>query len=144
MHLSKLKGTLVNFSHFAEVINDILQVDEWQLEIRKHNNDPYEVDELVVYVTPQAGANQSTLSQLIKDKINGATEVSPNEVKFIPLDEMVKRLPPEERVKGMSAEELLRALSPEVLAALVRQAHHRQAPPGSCLRNAGPLRRLLW
>jgi phenylacetate-coenzyme A ligase PaaK-like adenylate-forming protein len=92
MHLSKVKGTLVNLSHFAEVLNDIPQVDEWQLEIRKHNNDPYEVDEMAVYVTPQAGANQSTLSQLIKDKLTGATEVSPNEIKFIPLDEMVKRL----------------------------------------------------
>ena len=92
IQLSKVKGTLVNFSHFAEVLSGIPQVNEWQLEIRKHKNDPYEVDELVVYVTPQAGANQSTLSQLIKDKLTGATEVSPNEIKFIPLDEMVKRL----------------------------------------------------
>jgi len=55
------QGTLVNFSHFAEVLNDIPQVDEWQLEIRKHKNDPFEVDEMVVFVTPQAEANQSTL-----------------------------------------------------------------------------------
>jgi phenylacetate-CoA ligase len=92
IQLSKVKGTLVNFSHFAEVLNDIPQVDEWQLEIRKHKNDPYEVDELVVYVTTQAAVNQSALSQMIKDKLTGATEVSPNEIKFIPLDEMVKRL----------------------------------------------------
>jgi len=90
--LSKVKGTLVNFSHFTEVLNDIPQVNEWQLVIRKHNNDPFEVDELVVYVTPQAGANQSALTQLIKDKLTGATEVSPNEIVFIPLEEMVKRL----------------------------------------------------
>jgi phenylacetate-CoA ligase len=92
IQLSKVKGTLVNLSHFAEVLNDIPQVDEWQLELRKHKNDPYEVDEMAVYVTPQAGANQSALAQLIKDKLIGATEVSPNEIKFIPLDEMIKRL----------------------------------------------------
>jgi len=92
INLSKVKGTLVNLSHFTEVLNDIPQVNEWQLEIRKHKNDPYEVDEMVVYVTPQADANQSALSQMIKDKLTGATEVSPNEIKFIPLDEMVKRL----------------------------------------------------
>lgn len=92
VHLSKVKGTLVNFSHFAEVLNEIPQVDEWQLEIRKHNNDPYEVDEIIVYITAQAGANESTLSQLIKDKLTGATEVAPNEIKFIPLNEMIKRL----------------------------------------------------
>jgi len=77
IHLSKVKGTLV---------------DEWQLEIRKHNNDPYEVDEIVMYVTSQTGADQSVLSQVIKEKLTGATEVTPNEIKFIPLDEMVKRL----------------------------------------------------
>jgi len=92
IQLSKVKGTLVNLSHFGEVLNDISQVSEWQLEIRKHKNDPYEVDEMVVYITCQNGANQSQLSQLIKDKLTGATEVSPNEIKFIPLEEMVKRL----------------------------------------------------
>lgn len=92
IHLSRVKGTLVNLSHFAEVINDISQVEEWQMEIRKHNNDPFEVDEIVVYVTPHSGANQTMLSKLIIDKLTGATEVAPNRIEFIPLDEMVKRL----------------------------------------------------
>ena len=92
IHLSKVKGTLVNLSHFAEVLSDIPQVDEWQLEIRKHNNDPFEVDEMVVYVTVKAGVDQSSLSQSIKDKLTGATEVAPNEINFISLPEMVKRL----------------------------------------------------
>jgi phenylacetate-coenzyme A ligase PaaK-like adenylate-forming protein len=92
IHLSKVKGTLVNFSHFAEVLNDITQVDEWQLEICKHNNDPYDVDEIVLYITAQAGVDKSALSQLIKEKFTGATEVSPNEIKFISLGEMIKRL----------------------------------------------------
>jgi len=92
LQLSKVKGTLVNLSHFAEVLNDIPDVDEWQLEIRKHKNDPYEVDELVVYVAPASGANISILSQMIKDKLTGATEVAPNEIKFIHMEDMVKRL----------------------------------------------------
>jgi len=92
MNLSKVKGTLVNLSHFAEVLSDIPQVDEWQLEICKHNNDPFDVDEMVMYVTPKSGADLARLSQLIKEKLTGATEVTPNEIKFIPLDEMVKRL----------------------------------------------------
>jgi phenylacetate-CoA ligase len=92
IHLSKVKGTLVNLSHFTEVLSGIPQVDEWQLEIHKYKNDPYEVDEMVLYVTPKAGASQTTLSQLIKDRLTGATEVSPNEIKYIPLDEMLRRL----------------------------------------------------
>ncbi|MDE2222598.1 MAG: AMP-binding protein [Candidatus Omnitrophica bacterium] len=92
IHLSKVKGTLVNLSHFSEVLNSIAQISEWQLEIRKHNDDPFEVDEIVVYVTPQEGADQLTLSKLIIDKLTGATEVAPNQIEFIPLNEMVKRL----------------------------------------------------
>jgi len=92
IQLSKVKGTLVNLSHFAEVLSEIEGVDEWQLEIRKHKDDPFDVDEMVVYVTAKAGANQHNLSQVIKDRLIGATEVSPNDIKFIPLDEMVKRL----------------------------------------------------
>src|SRR5277367_5742000 len=64
INLSKVKGTLVNLSHFAEVLNGIPQVDEWQLEIRKHKNDPYEVDEMVVYVTPPS-------HQLHKGRLDG-------------------------------------------------------------------------
>jgi len=92
LQLSKVKGTLVNLSHFSEVLNDIPQIEEWQLEIRKHNNDPYEVDEIIVYVTPHAEADQMALSKLIIDKLTGATEIAPNHIEFIPLNEMIKRL----------------------------------------------------
>ena len=92
LQLSKVKGTLVNLNHFGTVLNDIPEVDEWQIEIRKHNNDPYEVDEVVVYITPKASTTQESCAAMIKDKIIGATEVAPNEIKFIPLNEMVKRL----------------------------------------------------
>ncbi len=92
IHLSKVKGTLVNLSHFSEVMSDIPQVEEWQLEIRKHNNDPFDVDEIVMYVTPRVGFNQTALSKLIIDKLTGATEIAPNQIQFIPLEEMVKRL----------------------------------------------------
>ncbi len=92
LQLSKVKGTLVNLNHFGNVLNDIAEVDEWQIEIRKHNNDPYEVDEVVVYITPKAGVVQEACAAMIKDKIIGATEVAPNEIKFIPLNEMIKKL----------------------------------------------------
>ncbi len=92
LQLSKVKGTLVNLNHFGNVLNDIPQVDEWQLEIRKHNNDPYEVDEVVVYITPKGNIDESAFAAMLKDRIMGATEVAPNEVKFIPLPEMIKKL----------------------------------------------------
>jgi hypothetical protein len=31
------------------------QVVEWQVEIRKRNNDPFELDEIYLYVAPEEG-----------------------------------------------------------------------------------------
>ncbi|MEI7999228.1 MAG: AMP-binding protein [Candidatus Omnitrophota bacterium] len=92
LNLSKIKGMLVNLNHFTEVLNSISEIDEWQIEIRKHNNDPYDSDELIVFITPKKQVNEARFSEMLKDKLMGATELAPNEVKFIPLDEMVKRL----------------------------------------------------
>ncbi len=92
LNLSKIKGVLVNMDHFAGVLNDIAEIDEWQIEIRKHNNDPYDSDELVVYVTPKKDINEATFPDFLKDKLMGATELAPNEIKFVPLPEMLKRL----------------------------------------------------
>lgn len=92
LQLSKVKGTLVNLNHFGAVLNEIPQVDEWQIELRKHNNDPFDSDEVAVYVTLKEGANESACTTVIKDKLIGATEICPNEIKYIPLSEMIKRL----------------------------------------------------
>ena len=92
LQLSKVKGTLVNLSHFGSVLTDIPAVDEWQIEIRKHNNDPHDVDEVAVYITPHNGADASCLAEDVRSKLVASAEISPNEVKIIPLAEMVKRL----------------------------------------------------
>ncbi len=92
LQLSKVKGTLVNLSHFGSVLNDMLEIEEWQIEIRKHNNDPFDVDEVIIYVTPRKDVNESTLLVAIKEKVVGSTEVSPNEIITIPLCDMIKRL----------------------------------------------------
>lgn len=92
LQLSKIKGVLVNMDHFAQALNSMADVDEWQIELRKHNNDPYDIDELIVYVTPKKEVNEAAFSDKLKDRLMGATELAPNEIKFIPLDEMVKRL----------------------------------------------------
>ncbi|MBI4308793.1 MAG: AMP-binding protein [Candidatus Omnitrophica bacterium] len=92
LQLSKVKGTLVNLNHFGSVLNDIAPVEEWQIEIRKRHNDPYEVDEVVVYIALKAGVSEEAVACMIKDQLIGATEITPNEIKFIPLPEMLKRL----------------------------------------------------
>ena len=92
LQLSKVKGTLVNLNHFGSVLNDIAEVEEWQIEIRKRHNDPYEVDEVAVYIALRPNCNESSCVNNIKDKLIGATEITPNEIKCIALAEIIKRL----------------------------------------------------
>ncbi|MBF0490426.1 MAG: AMP-binding protein [Candidatus Omnitrophica bacterium] len=92
LNLSKIKGMLVNLNHFAEVLNNLPEIDEWQLEIRKHNNDPYDSDEIIIYIPPKGLVNESSFSVMLKDKLVATTELAPNEIKFVPLSEMIQRL----------------------------------------------------
>ena len=92
LKLSKIKGTLVNLSHFVSVLSDFDQVIEWQIEIRKKDNDPFEVDEVVVYVCPKEGINREALESDLRRNILLATEVTPNAIIFLSLPEIVRRL----------------------------------------------------
>ncbi len=92
LQLSKVKGMLVDFNHFTEVLSGIKSIDDWQIEIRKKNNDPYEIDEMIVYVCVKDGVNKTECSENIKKSILDATEVAPNAIQFIDRPEMVKRL----------------------------------------------------
>jgi len=92
LNLSKVKGTLVNLNLFASVLNDMPEVEEWQIELRKHNNDPHDVDELAVLLSVKGSVDESAFASKVKDKLTVTTEITPNEVKFLPLAEMVKRL----------------------------------------------------
>ncbi|MCK5179578.1 MAG: phenylacetate--CoA ligase family protein, partial [Candidatus Omnitrophica bacterium] len=92
LQLSKIKGSLVNLNNFMSILSEIQSVDEWQVELRKKDNDPFEVDEVVVFVCSRSGADEGQLKEEIRKKMLLLTEVSPNEVHFIELAEMVKRL----------------------------------------------------
>ncbi|MGE0269518.1 MAG: phenylacetate--CoA ligase family protein [Candidatus Omnitrophota bacterium] len=92
LQLSKVKGALVNLNHFDEVLSQEKEIDEWQIEICKKNNDPYDVDELILYICPKNGADQNRLQDSVKRMMVAATEVAPNAVKFISMPEMVERL----------------------------------------------------
>jgi len=92
LRLSKIKGSLVNLNNFTSVLSDIKAIDEWQIELCKRHNDPFEVDEVVVYVCPKHGCDRPRLAEEIKKKIQLFTEVTPNRICFIELDDMVKRL----------------------------------------------------
>lgn len=49
-NLTKVKGELVNLNNFYPLLSGLKEIEEWQVEIRKKDNDPFEVDELILSV----------------------------------------------------------------------------------------------
>ena len=95
--ITKIKGSLVNLNSFFGIMSH-KDVEEWQIGIRKKNNDPYEIDELIVYVAPRKKANFEILKQDLKNQITAETEVSPEIIK-VELRELLKRLGMETELK---------------------------------------------
>ncbi len=92
LQLTKIKGALVNLNHFTAILSDVEMIDDWQIEIRKKNNDPFEMDELVVYVCVRDTDAQDQLEEEIKREMLLATELAPNAIYFVSREEIVKRL----------------------------------------------------
>ena len=92
LRLSKVKGALVNLNTFGQILEGEQGVEEWQVEIRKKDNDPYEVDELIIYVSLGRGADQQEIKERLKNKIHDATEVTPNEIVVLPHKEMLEQV----------------------------------------------------
>jgi len=92
LNLSKIKGQLVNLNNFTRALSSFNEIKEWQLELRKKDNDPYEIDELILYICVEEGIDKNVLEKNLKHSILLATEVSPNSIIFISFDEIVKRL----------------------------------------------------
>lgn len=92
LQLSKVKGTLVNFNTLGQILDAEKAVEEWQIEIRKKDNDPYEVDELIIYLNLIYGVNQEDLKERLKNKIHSATEVTPNDIIVLSHREMLEKV----------------------------------------------------
>lgn len=88
LNLDKVKGTLVNLGALEHVLDDTAGLGAWQIELRKHNNDPLELDELVVHAVALDGAPSESLCALITMNLRQKTELTPNEITFHSWEEM--------------------------------------------------------
>jgi phenylacetate-coenzyme A ligase PaaK-like adenylate-forming protein len=82
MQLDKLKGTLVDFNELEHLLDDEGSIGSWQLELRKANDDPLELDELIVHVTPNDHLSESEVRRMIEHRFLDATEIRPNQIVF--------------------------------------------------------------
>ncbi|MEK7537505.1 MAG: AMP-binding protein [Patescibacteria group bacterium] len=73
--LTKVKGELVNLNNVFPIMSGIKGLDEWQLVIRKRNNDQFDLDEIVISASPKDGANFAQVEDEIKKKMYAEMQV---------------------------------------------------------------------
>ena len=88
MRLDKIKGTLVDFNELEHVLDEAPHVGAWQVELRKVNNDPLEMDEIILHVQKTNGADETQLARDLRERCVNYTEINPNRVVFHTSEQM--------------------------------------------------------
>jgi phenylacetate-coenzyme A ligase PaaK-like adenylate-forming protein len=99
VHLKKVKGTLVNIEELGQLLAADPEVEEWQIELRKKDDDPLEVDVLVLWIAAKRGATPGDIEERLRRTIKSHTEITPNEVRFVALDILLDRVGMEREMK---------------------------------------------
>jgi phenylacetate-coenzyme A ligase PaaK-like adenylate-forming protein len=100
-NLTKIKGTLVDMNAFFPILMGHPDILEWQLEIRKKDDDPFGLDEMWLYIAAKEGVNQENLKKEIEKKIITETEIAPNRIIFLSVQEILNRLGMETQLKEL-------------------------------------------
>jgi phenylacetate-coenzyme A ligase PaaK-like adenylate-forming protein len=88
MKLDKIKGTLVDFNQLETVLDDVSHIGAWQLELRKHNDDPHELDEIILHVHRLSDAPEDRVRRELANRFAERTEIHPNQIVFHNAEEM--------------------------------------------------------
>ena len=88
MNFDKIKGTLVDFNELEHVLDDAPHIGAWQVELRKANDDPLEVDELILHVQKLNGADEAQLTRELNERCVAHLEIHPNRIVFHGADEI--------------------------------------------------------
>ncbi|MFH1753508.1 MAG: AMP-binding protein, partial [Candidatus Omnitrophota bacterium] len=100
VQLSKIKGTLVNLNELEHILDNIEEIDDWQIEIIKKDDDPYDVDQLILYVSLLYDSDRDKFAVRIKQEVSRQTELSFNQVKFVSSAEIQNRIEIETALKA--------------------------------------------
>ena len=100
--LSKVKGTLVNLNLFRDVLDNDDRVEEWQLVIKKKNDDPFDVDEIHLNVALSSrtdGSKPDEVAASITRQLFQVTEVHLNSANVMALERLLDLLGMETQLK---------------------------------------------
>jgi len=112
--LTKIRGTLVDLNGFIPVMAEVHEVVEWQLIVKKHNDDPDDLDELVLCVALAPGVNADRLKERICVDLVSAIEVAPNRIDVLPLNQLEANLGLDTQMKEMRIRDMRNVLKAPV------------------------------
>ena len=92
MNLDKIKGTLVDFNELDRVLDDAKDIGSWQVELRKINDDPLELDEVILHVQKINGTDEAHISRELRNRCIAHLEIQPNQILFHTAEEMQRLL----------------------------------------------------
>ena len=75
------------------------EVEEWQIELRKKDDDPMEVDEMIVHLAVRVGTLPEATAVRVREMFHSRLELTPNHVRFLELESMLKQIGMETEMK---------------------------------------------
>jgi phenylacetate-coenzyme A ligase PaaK-like adenylate-forming protein len=99
LELTKIKGTLVDLSAMGSLLSSMPEVEEWQVVMRKKNDDPHELDQFFVRVSLRANSDARAFQTACARRIGDDLEVAPNGVEVHTNREMLDFLGMETEMK---------------------------------------------
>lgn len=100
--LTKIKGTLVNLNVMSDLLTGDSRIDEWQLVIQKRDDDPFDVDELILYLSLRDDEDDDEVEATVKSverALANASEVCPTRTEVLPREELLEMLGMETQLK---------------------------------------------
>ena len=91
LQLDKVKGTLVDFNTLEHLLDDNDHVGTWQIELRKQNDDPLDLDELILHVQNPNNMDEENLRDELSRTVKNKTGMRPNRIEFHSLEALSKR-----------------------------------------------------
>lgn len=104
--LTKIRGTLVDLNEFLPIMAQTNEVIEWQLVVKKHNDDPNDLDELLLYIALRPGADAEGVKQQISSRLLAAIEIVPNRIEVLPLAQVEVNLGLDTQMKELRIRDL--------------------------------------
>jgi phenylacetate-coenzyme A ligase PaaK-like adenylate-forming protein len=137
--LSKVKGTLVNLNIFKEELESEQRIEEWQLIIKKRNDDPFDVDELYLNVALSDRVSERDRERVLGDlerKLFQVTEVKFNEVRLMPLKQLLDLLGMETLLKEKRIVDLRVAAAPKAVEPKPGEPRPGECRPGEVVKRS--------